>query len=68
MLEKRNAHSKDEAFRFNHDGFLIGSTHIDEFGTVVQVVGVGIAGMAEVKRDNGDTYFADPSKLMPYET
>ena len=56
--------------RFNHDGFLVGSTWVDSStGKTVQVVdGQGVAGMPEVKQDDGFTYYADPRALQPYST
>jgi len=64
---KRHNHANDEAHRFEHDGFLIGSTWMD-CGEVVQIVGEGMAGMPEVQLDNGSTYYANPLALVPYQS
>lgn len=49
-------------YRFEHAGFGLGSKWVDA-GQVVEVVGEGIAGMPEVRRDDGFTYYADPQAL-----
>ncbi len=67
-IEERNSFPGDKAYRFNHDGYLIGSTWIDEFGRVVQVIGDGMAGMVEVKLDDGYSYLANPTLLTPYQS
>lgn len=69
-IEKRNANSKDKAYRYKHDGFLPGSTWIDsDEGKVVTIIdGQGMAGMPEVSFDDGTTYYANPLSLTPYNT
>lgn len=69
-IENRNAHAGGKAYRYSHEGFLAGSTWIDEDdGSVVRIVdGQGMAGMPEVALDDGSTYYANPLSLTPYNT
>lgn len=67
-IEHRKTIPTDEGIRFNHNGFLTGSTWIDtDIGETVQIAGEGIAGMPEVALDNGDTYYCNPLSLIPYD-
>jgi len=64
-IEYANRHPGDKAYRYNHDGFEVGSKWLDlDEGEVVTIVGPGMAGMPECECSDGrGTYLAYPQRL-----
>lgn len=54
------------AVRYEHDGINVGTSWLHKpKGEIVEVVGDGMAGMPEVKFEDGHTIFAYPQDLIP---
>lgn len=47
----------------NSEPFKIGDKYLNDFGEVVEIVGIGLAGMPEVKLPSGMTCLESPLNL-----